>query len=200
MSVGNCVTSIGFDAIQTGKPLDAGLAFNVVGPQRSNVLLNRKVLADRTNYEASIPQSFVPATGGDFTFDNFPGGTDVKFISTGQSLPSNFTWTNSAALANVDRQGATVTWSGGTITDEQNLATYVEITGSVTVSGVPVTFHCRAASSAGRFTIPSSALMAIPPGGGFLELTAVSQKAYDPPGLDFLSQVGRVSLTVQARY
>ena len=195
VSMGHCVTSIGYEAYQFGSRLDAGPTFTVRTPQ-GNIILNRSMIGDSTDYRAtSLAQTFVPTTGGDFDYENFSGGADVGRISTSQTLPANFTWTNPAALAIIDRQGATLTWTGGSGAD------YVEITGSsLPSSSVLVNFHCRAPISAGRFTIPAYALMALPSGAGLLEITAISQKAYAPGGLDFLNQVGLAGFINGARY
>ena len=195
VSMGHCVTSIGYEAYQFGSRLDAGPTFTVRTPQ-GNIILNRSMIGDSTDYRAtSLAQTFVPTTGGDFGYENFSGGADVGRISTILTLPANFTWTNPAALAIIDRQGATLTWTGGSGAD------YVEITGSsLPSSSVLVNFHCRAPISASRFTIPAYALMALPSGAGLLEITAISQKAYAPGGLDFLNQVGLAGFINGARY
>ena len=113
-------------------------------------------------------------------------------------MPSNFTWTNSDALASVNRQGATVTWTGG------GTAAYVEIVGGGGTGDdttTPVYFICRAPTSPGQFTIPSYALMAIPPGSGNLSVAAVSsQQSFSAPGLDFGSMRGEVRIERSVRF
>ena len=196
-SVGNCSTRSGGPyPTGTTAPLDAGPAINVNGVA-SSLILNKKVYLSGTSYltQVNAPQSFVPATGGDFVFLNPTAGTDVQQFSTTLSVPSNFTWTNSAALATVDRQGATVTWSGG------STAAFVAISGWASSGGSSASFDCRAPASAGQFTIPSSVLLAIPAGPGFLSLEAVSrQQSFSASGLDWGYQAGRVTLVRSTRY
>ena len=120
----------------------------------------------------------------------------MQHFSTILSLPSNFAWTNSAALAAIDRRGATVSWSGG------STAAFAVIAGSATSdTGSTAGFYCRAPTSPGQFTIPSSVLMAIPSGPGYLILQAASsQQSFSAPGLDFGSLSGRVSVVNTVRY
>ncbi len=195
-SVGNCVTQSGRSPYPTGttNPLDAGPAINVTG-LTSSLTLNRKIFTNSTGYAAAAPLSFIPATGGDFVFFNPTAGTDVQQFSTTVSVPSNFTWTNSAALATVDRQGATFTWSGG------STAAYVSILGSATADGSSASFSCRAPTGAGQFTVPSSVLLAMPPGPGLLYIEAVSsQQSFSAPGLDWGNLWGHVTFTRSTRF
>ena len=193
LSVGNCITTSSDYSPGATTPLDAGQAINlssVVG----SLILNKKVYSNATAYEATAPVSFVPATGGDFVFFNPTAGTDVRQFSASLSVPSNFAWTNSTALATVDRQGATFTWSGG------SGAAFVSI-GGVASGGPTAYFNCQAPISAGQFTIPSSVLLAMPAGPGTLFVEVVgSQQTFSAPGLDWGKLTGRVTYTRSTRF
>jgi uncharacterized protein (TIGR03437 family) len=192
LSIGNCLTT-GSDDFpgDTRKPLDAGLTIQVIGP-KGNLFLAKAASATESTYNTKPPGGFIPAAGGDFIIDNFPGGMDVQRISTPLSLPLDFTWTNPAALATVDRRGATVTWSGGFS------ATYVEIQAS---GGLAYSFfRCLAPVSAGQFTIPASVLLAVPQGSNYLTVSAVYRTSYSPPFLDFFKLEGVVGITANARF
>ncbi len=201
VSVGNCLTSVGggYNPIHTSAPLDAGPGIQVT--QRTGPLsltMARKVRADSTDYEAdSVPQGLFPVAGSDLILESSPGGPDVSRFSTAVPLPSNFSWTNSAALNTIDRQGATVTWSGG------SGAAYVLVNGSVSSSETHAyaSFSCLANASAGQFTIPSYVLMAMPPNQGDLTLSAVGQQYFSNAfGLDFATMLVLIGAGRSANY
>lgn len=120
----------------------------------------------------------------------------MQHFSTSLSLPSNFAWTNSAALAAIDRRGATVSWSPG------STAAFVGILGSaISDTGSTAGFYCRAPTGPGQFTIPAFILMAIPSGPGTVALEATSsQRSFSAPGIDFGSLSGRVTVVGSVRY
>jgi uncharacterized protein (TIGR03437 family) len=192
LSIGNCLT-VGSDDFpgDIRKPLDAGLSIQVSGP-RGSLFLTKAASGTESTYTNKAPDGFIPATGGDFIIENFPGGMDVQRISTTLSLPSNFTWTNAAALATIDRRGATVTWSGGAN------ATYVEIAAYSAL--VYPFFRCLAPVSPGQFTIPASVLLAVPQGLNYLSVNAVNRTSYSPPLLDFFKLDGVVGIAAYARF
>jgi len=194
LSVGNCITS-SYSSPGDTTPLDAGQAIRLSSAGAS-LLLIKKQFSSTTAYEATAPATFVPSTGGDFAFANTTAGTDVQQFSTTVTVPSNFAWTNSAALATVDRQGATFTWSGG------SGAPFVSITGvAFTDSGFSAFFRCQAPTSAGQFTVPASVLLAMPSGPGSLYLEAVgSQQTFTAPGLDWGNVAARNTLTRSTRF
>ncbi len=195
-SLGHCVTSVSGGGIASSPtaPIDAGLALNLTGPQGA-LLLNQQPVSDTTDYGATVPQSFVTAAGGNYVFTNFSGGTDVQGFSTILSVPANFAWTNSAALATADRQGAMVTWSGGTT------AAYILITGSADSTDSSARFVCRAPVAPGQFTIPATTLMALPSGSGYLGVVAIgSRLSFTAPGLDFGYLYGAAAFYRAARY
>ena len=194
LSLGNCITTSPSPSITSG-PLDAGQTINVTS-LRGTLILNKKVFSSATTYGANVPTSFVTVEGGEFAFFNPAPGTDVQQFSTVVSVPSNFTWTNSSALATIDRRGATFSWSGG------SNAAYVVITGVADVtSGYSASFRCNAPVRAGQFTVPQSVLLAMPPGPGKLYLEAVSsQQSFTAPGLDWGLLDGRAGFTRSTRF
>ncbi len=197
-SLGHCVTAVSGSGSPSlpSAPIDAGLALNVTGPQ-GTLLLNKQPVSDSTDYRATVPQTFVTAAGGNYVFTNFSGGTDVQGFNTILSVPANFSLTNSAALATIDRQGAIVTWSGGTT------AAYVLISGSAdsASTGASARFTCRAPAAPGQFTIPAATLMGLPSGTGYLGVVAIgSQLSFTAPGLDFGYLYGAVAFYRAVRY
>jgi hypothetical protein len=147
--------------------------------------------ATESTYTNKAPDGFIPATGGIFSVENAPGGTDVPRLSAAVIVPLNFNWTNVQALRTVDRGGATVTWSGG------GSASYVELTGYSALAHA--FFRCRAAVNPGQFTIPASVLLAVPRSGFSLTVSAVSQEITFPPTLDFFETQGIISFSADVQ-
>jgi len=95
---------------------------------------------------------------------NGTGGTDVGPFEASVVVPQPLVWTNEATTTDVNRNNdLLVTWSGGDPSKE-----YVTIFGA---SGIDVTgegdavgaiFFCIERNSAGRFTVPSYVLQALP--------------------------------------
>jgi uncharacterized protein (TIGR03437 family) len=110
-------------------------------------------------YQAQLPAG--PVTGT-YTFTG-SGGKDIGSFKVTLNLQGPLTLTNQAAMATITRsQGATVTWSGGFANGD------VQVEGAVGDQYGSVRFFCHAPSSAGQLTVPSSILLAMPPGGGSL--------------------------------
>jgi uncharacterized protein (TIGR03437 family) len=170
VSIGSCLvttptaTSAGTTGTTTG--LDAGSTITVNGPGGS---LSLSVLSAAgfslpgfyAPPNGTTPASFVPSTGGAFTFDNASGGKDVGHFNAVLNLPPAFTWSNASSVTAVSRsQGVNVTWSGGAS------GSYVNISGgsSATVNGKALSFGfvCLAPVSAGQFTVPPAVLLALP--------------------------------------
>jgi hypothetical protein len=193
-SIGNCVVYTFSSGSSSGTvataPLDAGTAITLSGPVGS-VTMNVLSIPGNTfsTFYAppggSLANSFIPASGGMFTFDNGPGGKDVQHFTAAVNLPGSFVWTNAAQIATVSRsQGVTVTWSGGAS------GAFVDISGSssVVVGGNPVSasFVCEAPVSAGQFTVPVPVLLSLPTGNGSLSLgTSIGTQTFSAPGLDY---------------
>jgi len=144
--------------------LNAGSAINLSGPQGNQALTFLNGLYSNP----SPPTTFIPTSGGAFSFNNGSGGPDVGAFTTSLTVAAPLTWTNSSSITTVTRsQGVTVNWTGG------NSNTYVEISGSA-FSGSSQTavggfFYCTAPVSAGTFTVPASVLLSLPPTGSITE-------------------------------
>ncbi len=147
-----------------GTTLDAGSALNVTGPSGSALM----TAADPSRaylYTKVFNPGFIPDSGGTFTFNHIPNdpeSADIKApIGATITIPPPLVWTNQSSFTSVIRtQGATVTWSGG------DPDTYVSIIGSSMLSASPGTgayFNCSAPITAGKFTIPPTVLMSLPP-------------------------------------
>lgn len=118
-------------------------------------------------YQAGISSSGgVPP--GTYTITG-SGGTDIGTFTASINFQSPLTLTNQNALANIDRtQDTTITWTGGFTNGD------VQVEGDVGNQNGTVRFYCHAPSSAGQLTIPSSILLAMPPGGGDMVVTNVT--------------------------
>jgi uncharacterized protein (TIGR03437 family) len=148
--------------------LDAG-TITVQGPAGSQTLTDTKnpltglLLGE---YEAQVANSFLPATGGTFTF-TATGGAQVGAFTASISLGNLLTWTNESSITSVTRaSGQQVTWSGGSPNS------YVYVSGnSSSTSGATATFVCYAPVSQGQLTVPNYVLLALPAGTGNLGIS-----------------------------
>jgi uncharacterized protein (TIGR03437 family) len=159
-SIGSCFLSQSLTTTVTSStPLDAG-TLTLTGPTGSITLTNNPVVGG--SYFAQLASTFIPSTGGTFTFNNGSGGKDVGGFSVKVTFPNPLlSWTNQSADGTISRsQGATFTWTGG------SPGSYVVINGSSTAGVLSASFTCIAAQSAGQFTVPPSILLSLPPGSG----------------------------------
>ncbi|MGA3098923.1 MAG: hypothetical protein ABSF25_20905 [Bryobacteraceae bacterium] len=183
--------------------LNAGSAVNVTGPLGNQAL----TLQSGLYYNPASP-SFIPTSGGTFSFNNGSGGPDVGAFTTSLTVAAPLTWTNSSGITTVTRsKGVTVNWTGG------NSNTYVEISGSA-FSGSSSTsvggyFYCTAPVSAGTFTVPASVLLSLPATGtvsgipipGTLSVSNYTNPAqFTASGLDFAFLQFYNSNSIQAAY
>jgi uncharacterized protein (TIGR03437 family) len=191
VSIGSCLisnslTSSSSSATTTG--LDAGSSISVAGPAGSLSLSQLSVPGVPAGLYAppsgTTPASFIPSTGGAFTFDNGAGGKDVQHFNAILTLPAVFTWSNASTIVSVSRtQGVNVTWTGGAA------GSYVDIEGNstATINGksVSASFVCKAPVAAGQFSVPVPVLLALPSGNGSLSVGDYSnQQLFTAPGLD----------------
>jgi hypothetical protein len=105
---------------------------------------------------------FIPVGGGPFVIDNGSGGPDVGPFVAHINVPPPLVWSNMSSISSIDRsQGLTITWTGGdpsgyvTIIGNSHASTATEMIGAQ--------LSCSVAVSAHQFTIPASALLALPP-------------------------------------
>ncbi len=173
VSLGSCFVSTpagGGGPIPTITGLDAG-TITVTGPAGSQPLTevaNPLTNAPTGAYSAQVANSFLPPTGGAFTFTG-SGGKDVGSFTASLSFGNILTWTNMSSITTVSRAtGQNITWSGGTPSST------VYVTGSSSANGASATFVCYAPVSAGQLTVPNYVLLALPAGPGSLGLANAS--------------------------
>jgi uncharacterized protein (TIGR03437 family) len=134
-------------------------------------------------FQTSVPNNFLPPSGGTYTFAT-GGSAAIEKISATLKMPAGFSWTNQGADATVARaQGLPVIWTGG------GAGTYVNIQGGSTAtingSSVSVSFVCSAPAAAGQFTVPSYILQGLPAGSGTVTVAeSTALLSITPRGLD----------------
>ncbi len=190
-SYGSCVI---VPAAATLPYLDAGPSLKVTGPTGS-------VTIDKANsiYFGGFATTFIPSTGGSFSFSNGTGGTNVGPFSPSTILPAPSTWTNLASLASITRSaGQTVTWTGGTP------GTFVTVHGTSPTADGSITqaFECAAPVSAGQLTIPPSLLLALPASsnGQLVLYNYALPVSFTASGLDAGFVVGEINTTIPVTY
>lgn len=144
--------------------LDAGTALTVTGPNGTASLI--KGSATGLQYSKTLGNVTTGLPGGTPLFLDKgtytvtgAGGSGVGAFSATINLPDPLVWTNQAATTTVTRsQGQLITWTGG------DPAGNVLILGFSTVTGANAgrEFLCVAPTSAGKFTVPPSVLLAMP--------------------------------------
>jgi uncharacterized protein (TIGR03437 family) len=148
--------------------LDAGASLAVKGPngtkQMTKVASTGSYTGDFGTSTGGIPG--LPSAAGFLDAGAYSvtgtGGKDVGAFSASIAVPPPLTWTNRDSISSVVRaQGQLITWSGGDSTGT------VQITGSSTTGSSKdsygAVFTCNAKASDGRFTIPASVLLSLPP-------------------------------------
>jgi uncharacterized protein (TIGR03437 family) len=172
-SIGSCVVfqeNLSTGSVPTTPFTETGLdagTITVSGPAGSKTLTSIAELAGF--YDAQLSSSFIPSSGGSFTF-NGGGGKNVGKFSTTVTLGSPlFTWTNMASTTSVTRSsGVKVTWQGG------QSGTYVEISGFSSGNSVGAGFYCLAKQEDLGFTVPSWVTDSLPAGTGDLDVSNIS--------------------------
>ena len=192
-SQGSCtLTAPGFSFADLGlagamAALDAG-TIQVTGPAGGQTLQEQG--SGGLYFAQFSGSSLIPGT---YTFST-SGGKDVKALNLALNVPTPFTLTNKSALASINRsQGVTVSWSGGFPNGD------MLITGLSPGPGGSVSFVCNAPSSAGQFTIPSSILLALPPGPGKLAVANITSPQ-TVPGVSFSVAATIVNFSMPTTY
>jgi hypothetical protein len=179
VSPGSCVIGFGGPNNPVGTGLDAGPGLTVTPPGGSAF----PVPQISTGLYKVTGTSLFPS--GTYSLNNGGGGANVGPLSAGFTVPAFATWTNQSALANsaiARANGVTLTWSTGA-----SAGAYIDIQGSSNIQGSNggnVTFECAAPLAAGTFTVPSSALLALPSGGGGLSLNTYFFEPISVPGFN----------------
>jgi hypothetical protein len=189
--------------------LNAGPAVNITGPDGAIAMPLQTVEGIDSYSTPSSDTSFIPPSGGSFTFDNGTGGPDVPAFKVQLVMPPPVTWANMGSISTVTRSnGVTVNWTGG------DPGTTVSITGlsigsidgssSDFVAGL---FNCRAPTSADTFTVPPPVLLALPPSTTIegislssLSLSNVTVQAFTATGLDYGYASASVENTITVAY
>lgn len=142
--------------------------------------------------------SFIPSSGGKFTFDNGSGGTAVGHFNTSLTIGSpTLVWTNIGSVGPTISSSTppTLTWTGG---DPNG---YILISGASMQltsanSATETLFSCMAQQSALQFTIPQWVLLAMPattstagvPMGSLTINSWGQPQRFTVPGIDYASQ------------
>jgi len=199
-SLGSCVVtqSLSLAAFNASNPfelngIDVG-PISVTGPGGTSQALTASSVLPGF-YGAQLPSGFVPAAGGNFTFDG-SGGNGIGAFSAPLDFPNPLVWTNSASDGTISRaQGVTVDWTGGVN------GTYAQITGNSSSSELYASFTCDAPAGAHTFTVPPPVLLALPAGTGYLTVSNYTNPApFTATGLDFAFTIGFASDQIDATY
>lgn len=215
-SIGSCSITTSTSSSSTAPPavtvtpLNAGPDVNIVGPNGTIAMPLDTSGSSGLYATPTSNTSFVPATGGTFTFNNGSGGPDVgPFTSAQLQVPAPLVWTNMSAITTVTRSaGVTVQWTGG------DVGTYVVVAGSSSgqVTGdlsqaVGASFTCLAPASAGQFTVPAPVLLSLPATSalsfGLASLSVgndVKPVALNAPGIDYSFAVAGFATTNGVTY
>jgi uncharacterized protein (TIGR03437 family) len=159
------------------RALDAGAAINLSGPNGAKQMVKGQgglysaTLSTSTGLPGGIPglpggipglpggSSASYLTPGAYNTDNGAGGVDVGGFRSSLNLPANFTWTNEAAITQVNRTSdLDITWTGS------DPSGYVYVTGTSfdQTAKVGAGFYCLERGSASRLTVPSAILLGMP--------------------------------------
>lgn len=176
--------------------LDPG-RITLTGANGLNVTLGPQLGIKGAFYSLLSAAAF-PQSGGTYTF-NGSGGADVgSFTSTLTFTNPLLTWTNESVAATIDRsQDLTLTWTGG------NPGSYVYLGGVSTAIGAGNTalgYTCLTTADAGKFTVPSYILSALPAGSGGTNIQDQIQSPLSASGLDIAIAIGDVSFSVPSTY
>jgi hypothetical protein len=124
---------------------------------------------------------------GTYTINNGSGATGANSVgpfTVNLTLPQLLNWTNMDQIEQVNRANELpITWSGG------DPSSYVFIVGVGATANGGAAFTCIERASAGRFSVPTYVLSAIPvttgESLGFLSVNSVSQPVtFTATGLD----------------
>lgn len=171
-SIGNCIVttfsgsaSTRVDPV-TPKFLDAGPVITMAG---AGVTASLTRDASLGLYLSTNDSTFLPASGGTFTFSNGSGGGDVGILQNATiGLGSPVVWTNMDQITDVTRAaqgGLPVTWSGGasgTTVEISGVSLLIPSGSGAGANTAVVTFACTAAATDHNFTIPREVLLQLP--------------------------------------
>jgi uncharacterized protein (TIGR03437 family) len=170
--------------------LSAGPALNFTGPNGKQSV---PFLSSPGMYNGTIGGSlatpplppFIPTGGGPLTIDNGPGSSAIGSFVAQINAYTPLVWSNLSAMPSaIDRsKNLTVTWTGGDPTGVVSVSANVSVTLPAQV--IIVTVMCMVPASADQFTIPASALLALPPAAtGNLLITTGYNFPFSAPNMD----------------
>jgi len=195
--IGSCTVFTFSDAIQpvsfTSQILDAGPALTVTGPKGSRQLTKREgVYLAEFATTTLIPGVPLPVETyldpGTYTVSG-PGGEHVGAFSNTLIVGQSINWANRSTVGTADRNTVSraadlpITWTGP---GDNDLVTITGVSPSETRA--TATFLCIERGSAGRFTVPSWVLSALPASrNGFLSVASSLNPGtrLEASGLDF---------------
>ncbi len=147
-----------------GVNLDIGGSLNVSGPGGSKQIPKTESVGlggGIPGFTGTFGAEYL--TPGVYTVDNGTGNAVVGPFRATLTVPAPVTWTGHASIDTVNRaQDLTVTWSGG---DDAKDYMLIQGLSTNTALGIGALFSCVERPSAGRFTIPSLVLSALPASG-----------------------------------
>jgi uncharacterized protein (TIGR03437 family) len=154
--------------------LDAGASINLSGPKGAKRLpkgqlgVYQETLSTSTGIPGIPGLPGLPGGGGAsasyidpgaYTADNGSGGVDVGGFRANMTIPGTFSWSNEGSIASVNRaNNLQITWSNA----DPNGYVFVTGTAADVTAKVGTAFFCMERGSAGRLTVPSSILLAMP--------------------------------------
>jgi uncharacterized protein (TIGR03437 family) len=161
-----------FEEIYRVRPLDAGAAINILGPQGARTL--QKDDLDPGDYFALLTNPLVPTDvylePGTYTFNNGSGGVDVKGFNFTANLPGNVSWTNRNAVSSIKRADPLpITW---TPRPQGELVSIFGTSFSIPKRLASV-FYCFADGAAGSFTVPQHVMRSMVASEGTPEMMGV---------------------------
>jgi uncharacterized protein (TIGR03437 family) len=203
VSLGSCsvVSTAGgatSNTVPFGYGLDAG-TITISGASGAQQLTNLAIPpADGPSgdYYFQLPNSFLPSTGGSFTFTG-TGGASVGSFTASISYSNPMTWTNMSGLSSITRaNGQNIAWTGGAA------GSYVSITGSSSAASAIASFTCNAPAGAGQFTVPPYVLLALPAGNnGTLQVQNITTpQTFTASGLNTASVYAALSFLINPSY
>ena len=143
--------------------LNAGPDVNLTGPD-GTIAMPLSVNNNKDSYSVPVGSTFIPSSGGMFSFNNGSGGPDVGAFTASIQMPAPVDF-STGSLASVTRaNGMTVNWSGGASGSEVAITGFSlsPVSSGSTTYNVGF-FACRVPSSAGTFNVPASVLLSLPP-------------------------------------
>jgi len=198
LSVGSCSLTQTFVAHNT--PTVTGMnpgSISVIPPGGSAITL--QAAATPGTYQAQLPSSAMPASGGTFAFNasGSSGANGLGSFSTTVNFPSPIvSWTNQSDATTVTRSsGLTYNWTGGAP------GSWVIVSGSSASSTLNGSYTCVFPQSALTGTVPAYILAALPEGSGISSLENLSSLTpFTTTGLDYGMAYGSVLFSISSTY